>query len=234
MTPCAGPFTQKSHEHSRLAANLVISLAGIRFACLELVSIIPYRSRELSMNVKSTSLGATALALAAFCFVGSAAAEPVLCDDASVNHMYVDSTLVSACLGGGVGNINGNPGTDDFLTGEGAGLGLVGIGDGSGTQSGSSGTFSFDSSLWQSWGEIAIGFKFGTGNKPDEWFVYLLNPLVSSGNWQFVNVFDKGGGLSHVQLYGRGEPANVPEPATLALFGIGLLGAAAARRRKRI
>lgn len=184
------------------------------------------------MNVKSTSLGALALALAAFSFAGSAGAVPLLCDEANVNHMYVDTAQVSECLGGGVGNINGNPATDAFLIGEGAGSGLVGIGSGLYTQSGSSGTFSLDASLWQSWSEIAIGFKFGTGNKPDEWFVYLLNPLVSSGGWQFANVFDRGGGLSHIQLYGR-SPANVPEPGTLALLGVGLLGAGIARRRKR-
>lgn len=183
------------------------------------------------MNVKATSLGALALALAAFSFAGSAGAVPLLCDDAAVNHMYVDTSQVSACLGAGSGNINGNAGTDDFLTDEGSGL--VGIGAGGYTQSGASGTFSLDANLWQSWDEIAIGFKFGTGNRPDEWFVYLLNPLVASGNWQFVNVFGRGGGLSHIQLYGRSPVSSVPEPGTMALLGFGLLGAGIARRRKQ-
>jgi len=44
---------------------------------------------------------------------------------------------------------------------------LVNIGSGSFTQSGTTGKFSLDASLWQTWDEIAIGFKFGTGNKPD-------------------------------------------------------------------
>lgn len=185
------------------------------------------------MGVKSTSLGALALALAAFSFAGSAGAVPLLCDDANVNHMYVDTSLVSECLGGGVGNVNGNPATDSFLTSDGAGSGLVGIGSGSYTQNGSTGTFTLDASLWESWDEIAIGFKFGTGNRPDEWFVYLLNPLIATGDWQFVNVFGRGGGLSHVQLYGGSPSTNVPEPGTLALLGLGLLGAGVARRRKQ-
>lgn len=184
------------------------------------------------MNIKTISACAI-LALTAFSFAGSASAVPLLCQNPEVNHMYVDTAEVSSCLGAGVGNINGNVQTDDFLTGDGAGLGLVGIGSGSFTQNGDVGTFSFASSLWNSWSSIAVGFKFGTGNQPDEWFVYALNPLVSSGSWSFVNVFDRGGGLSHVQLYGTG-PTNVPEPGTLALLGVGMLGAAFARRRKRI
>lgn len=186
------------------------------------------------MTVKSTSLGAIALALAAFSFAGSVGAVPLLCDKPNLNHMYVDTSQVSSCLGGGVGNINGNPRNDAFLNTEGVGLGLVGIGSGAFTQNGqngTTGTFSINASLWQTWSDIAIGFKFGTGNKPDEWFVYSLNSGVSSGTWQFVNVFGRGGGLSHIQLYGRQN--SVPEPGTLALLGVGLLGAGFARRRKQ-
>lgn len=184
------------------------------------------------MNSNKMRVSATLIALAAGVFAGSANAVPVLCEDSTVNHMYVDDSQVSECLGAGVGNVNGNPDTDDFLTGEGAGLGLVGIGSAAYTQSGTTGTFSFASSLWDTWSEIAIGFKFGTGNNPDEWFVYALNPTIASGSWQFVNVFDRGGGLSHVQLYGIPGGTTVPEPGTLALLGIGMLAAGVARRRK--
>lgn len=184
------------------------------------------------MNSKKMRVSATLIALAAGGFAGSANAVPLLCEDVAVNHMYVDDSQVSSCLGAGVGNINGNPTTDGFLTGEGSGLGLVGIGSASYTQSGSSGTFSLSSSLWDTWSEIAIGFKFGTGNNPDEWFVYALNPMISSGSWQFVNVFGRGGGLSHIQLYGIPGGTTVPEPSTLALLGIGMLAAGFARRSK--
>jgi hypothetical protein len=184
--------------------------------------------------IKTFGAGAAAVAMAALSFAGSAGAVPVLCEDPAVNHMYVDSASVSSCLAGGSGNINGNAKTDDFLTGEGAGLGLVGIGSGSFTQSGSEGTFSLSAGFWDAWNEIAIGFKFGTGNQPDEWFVYMLNPLINAGDWDFVNKFGKGGGLSHVQIYGRGKRTEVPEPGTLALLGLGLVGMIGMRRRKRV
>jgi hypothetical protein len=186
------------------------------------------------MSIRTIAASATAIALAAIAFTAPANAIPLLCQDTAVNHMYVDTSYVSSCEGAGVGNINGNPGTDDFLMGEGAGSGLVGIGTGTFTQTGNTGTFSLDSSLWDQWGSIAVGFKFGTGNQPDEWFVFLLNSATSSGTWEFVNVFNRGGGLSHVQLYGSGDSTHVPEPGTLGLLGLGLIATTLIRRRNQI
>jgi hypothetical protein len=185
------------------------------------------------MKIRTLTASAAAIALAAIAFATPASAVPLLCQNTAVNHMYVDTGYVSSCLGAGEGNINGNAITDDFLTGEGAGLGLLGIGSGAFTQSGANGTFSFNANLWDTWSNIAVGFKFGTGNRPDEWFVFLLNPSVSSGTWQFVNVFNRGGGLSHVRLYGTAGGTSVPEPGTLALLGLGLIGTVLVSRRKQ-
>jgi hypothetical protein len=183
------------------------------------------------MNFRSIGAGA-ALALSALVWT-SAGATPILCKNPSLNHTFVDSAFVSSCVDAGTGNINGNPKTDAFLASN-ADLDYTGIGSGTFTQKGDSGTFGLSSSLWDEWSSIAVGLKFGTGNKPDAWFVYLLHPGVTAGYWEFYNKFDRGGGLSHVQLYGvqRGS-TKVPEPASLALVSLGALGLALARRRKR-
>ncbi|MGE0031204.1 MAG: PEP-CTERM sorting domain-containing protein [Steroidobacteraceae bacterium] len=178
---------------------------------------------------------ASALALMAFSLPTSAA--PIYCAAQSTtrNFMGVDDSQVSACLAAGVGNIGQAAHLDPFLTSA-AGTGWTNVGDDFNlqfTQISASGTWSFDSSAWSQYADLAIGFKFGTGNRPDEWFIYSLADLVSSGDWEFFNNFDSGGGLSHLELYARGERNSVPEPGTLGLLGLGLAGMAAGMRRRR-
>jgi hypothetical protein len=190
------------------------------------------------MKFKAVSIGAGVVALAIGLFASHANAALIACQQISTtnNYMQVSDSYVSGCVDAGVGNINGNVLTDDFLLAN-PGSGYVGIGDGTflqttNTTSQSTGTFSIDSNLWNSWNDILIGFKFGTGNKPDEWFVYTLNNLVSSGDWSFINIGGTGGGLSHIQLYGSG-PTNVPEPGTLSLLGAGFIGLAFFKRLRK-
>ncbi len=182
-----------------------------------------------------------ALVLLGASLAGTASADQILCKSNELNHMLGDDSQVSACLDAGEGNLTGNPMNDLFLTGVGTGYEPAGKSDEPAnnpfmieyTQNGSTGTWSFDSSFWNTYSEGAIGFKFGTGNQPDEWFVFSLVQGVFSGDWEFVNVFGRGGGLSHINLYGKGTPTSVPEPTTLGLLGLGLVGLGLAARRRK-
>lgn len=197
------------------------------------------------MSAKAKILGsAAALALAAMAYVAPASAIPVSCKDTSKNYMNVDSAYVASCIDAGVGNIGQGGDNDPFLDAhpEWSLIGqipVLGNNLGSFTQDGpfsptnnNSGSFTLNPDLWDDFGDIAIGFKFGTGNKPDEWFVYLLQDLVSSGDWSFINTNHRGGGLSHLALFGVEGTHNVPEPAMLTLLGLGLLSVGFARRKK--
>ncbi|WP_420597758.1 VPLPA-CTERM sorting domain-containing protein [Neptuniibacter sp.] len=174
----------------------------------------------------------------------SANSATIQCIDTAKNHMNIDSSSVSACLDAGVGNINGNPSQDDFLQGVGSAYSLASKSDSANpfnisysqtvnTKSLSSGTWSIDASFWSSFSSGAIGFKFGTGNKPDEWFVFQLVDGETSGNWDFINIFGKGGGLSHMNLYGVEKLSPVPVPAAIPLFLSALAAFGLFRRRQR-
>ncbi|PCJ22138.1 MAG: hypothetical protein COB04_01420 [Gammaproteobacteria bacterium] len=200
--------------------------------------------------IKSMFAGAT-LALAAF--THTAQATEILCSDPSLNNVTISDSFVSSCLGSGVGNINGNPANDAFLLLDNSWT-FVSKVDGSGnvgdfgltytqqditgtTPKDSEGDFSFDASFWDTNDIGAIGFKFGTGNEPDEWFVFELNDQVTSGHWFFDNVLvpgfnKKGNGLSHINLYSR-EAIPVSEPGMLILMLLGLSGMALNRLKKK-
>lgn len=62
--------------------------------------------------------------------------------------------------------------------------------------------------------------------------IFISNPLI----------WPNGGSISHISLFGKSSEVctrpggcfpQIPEPGTLALFGLGLLGLVAARRRSR-
>lgn len=184
------------------------------------------------------------VALAGLAISTSALAAPVTCLNTANNHMVIDDALVTSCLDAGIGNLTGQDHNDLFINNGATGDGYVSAGKSDGfnpfgisfTQSrvgaNTIGTFSFDVSFWDDATYGAIGFKFGTGNQPDEWFVFELQEGVASGSFTFVNRFARGGGLSHVNLY-RVPGVSVPEPSALVLLGLGLIGAGLARRRTR-
>ena len=180
----------------------------------------------------------------------SAHAATIVCDiDApnAKNYMEISDSQVSSCIDAGQGTLSGNNSggnPDEFLSSPaGADYETVSKSDGTNpfniTYDQGAGTWSFDASAWDifapSGTDLVLGFKWGTGNTPDEYFLFELVQGVSSGTFLWFPLAVPGsgeGGLSHMNLYANeADPPDVPEPATLALLGLGLLGFGLTRRR---
>lgn len=98
--------------------------------------------------------------------------------------------------------------------------------DESKSATGLSGTWSVDAGAYT---QVIAIFKSGAGT-----FLtgYLL--LGSDGDWTSpFQVNGKIRGNSHISYYGRMAASEVPEPGTLGLLGMGVLGFGLARRRRR-
>ncbi len=131
------------------------------------------------------------------------------------------------------GELTGD-GTDDYLSATSS------IGWGSIPNNG---TWGIDSSFWTMYDQAVITMHVGHAGDaaPDHW-AWLVTAGELTGTWSldFAGPCDgegavdcRGGGLSNIKLWGRGEGTTIPEPSILWLMGAGLLGMGVLRRRRK-
>lgn len=124
------------------------------------------------------------------------------------------------------GNFHGDLGFNEIEKLDGVGSGTWVSTTGMGT---TSGMLTLDGQLYNTFANVHVVFKYGSGSTEPDWFSYSLLDVFTAA-WS-VN---QQQALSHLTLYGDRDTTTVPAPGVLALLGTGLLGLFAAVRRRRI
>lgn len=93
-----------------------------------------------------------------------------------------------------------------------------------------SGSWDIDSDFWSTYSNLMLVFKGGNTN----YVGYLITEGAITGTYSspLVKNSDQFYDISHISAYVRGPSISIPEPGTLGLLGLGLLGLAIRRRNK--
>jgi hypothetical protein len=96
------------------------------------------------------------------------------------------------------------------------------------------GTWTLVANFWSLYSGAVITIHVGGGpTDPDDAAAFRITSGQLSGTWSFTQgEGTNGGGLSNVGIWTSGPRQQVPEPMTLGLLGLGLVGVGFARRRR--